>query len=99
LARRGGPALRLGGFPVDVCLMGAHPGDPGIVAHIESVSSRTESDTDRLLSAMFRGCWPGGMGDRTEPVAIEWVRRWGPRRAGLIPPPCRCVVGHCGVCN
>jgi hypothetical protein len=79
--------------------MGAHPGDPGIVTHIESVSSRTESDTDRLMSAMSRGCWPGGMGDRTEPVAIEWVRRWGPRRAGLIPPACRCVVGHCGVCN
>ncbi len=61
--------------------MGAHPGDPGIVAHIESVSSRAESDTDRLVSAIFRGCWPGGIGDRTEAVAREWVRRWGPRRA------------------
>jgi hypothetical protein len=79
--------------------MGAHPGDPGIAAHIESVSSRAESDTDRLVSAMFRGCWPGGIGDRTEAVAREWVRRWGPRRAAPVPSACRCAVGHCGVCN
>jgi hypothetical protein len=87
---------------VDTGVMGpAHPDrrDPGIAAHIESVSSRAESDTDRLVSAMFSGCWPGGMGDRTEVVAREWVRRWGPRRAGPISSACRCAVGHCGVCN
>jgi hypothetical protein len=87
---------------VDTGGMGpAHPDrpDPGIAEHIEAVSSRAESDTDRLVSTMFRSCWPGGMGDRTEAVAREWVRRWGPRRAGLIPPACRCDVGHCGVCN
>ncbi len=87
---------------VDTGGMGpAHPDrpDPGIAAYIESVSSRTDSDTDRLVSAMFGGCWPGGMGDRTEAVAREWVRRWGPRSAGMVPPTCRCAVGHCGVCN
>jgi hypothetical protein len=85
---------------VDTGGMGlAHPDPPGIAAHIESISSRAESDTDRLAAAMLRCCWPGGMGDRTEPVAVEWVRRWGPRRAGMVPSACCCAVGHCGVCN
>jgi len=79
--------------------MGAKPGDAEVLAHIESICTRAEPDTDRLVSAMFRGCWPGGMGDRTESVAREWVRRWGPRRAGSIPPACSCVVGRCHVCN
>jgi hypothetical protein len=84
---------------VDAHGMGVNPGDLDIAAHIESVSARAEPDTDRLASAMLGHCWPGGMGDRTESVAREWVRRWGPRRAGPMPPACRCATGHCGVCN
>ncbi len=84
---------------VDVSVMEAHPGDAGIAAHIELVSSRAETDTDRLAATMLRFCWPGGMGDRTNLVALEWVRSWGPRRAGPVPPACSCVVGHCRVCN
>jgi hypothetical protein len=79
--------------------MGAKPDDPEVLAHIESICVRAEPDTDRLVAAMLRRCWPGGTGDRTETVAIEWVRRWGPRRAGSIPPACGCVVGRCHVCN
>jgi hypothetical protein len=79
--------------------MGAKPGDPEVVTHIESISTRAESDTDRLVLAMLGRCWPGGTGDRTETVAIEWVRRWGPRRAGPIPTACRCAAGRCHVCN
>jgi len=79
--------------------MEAHPGDPEIAAHIESVSTRDQSDTGRLVSAMLGRCWPGGTGDRTEAGALEWVRRWGPQRAGPIAPACRCAVGRCRVCN
>ena len=99
--RRGLAALTSRCERVDTCGMGRPPGSPrsGIAAHIESVSSRAELGYRRLVSAMLRGCWPGGTGDRTESVAREWVRRWGPRRAGPLPPACRCAVGHCGVCN
>jgi hypothetical protein len=79
--------------------MGATPGDPEVVAHIESICTRAESDTDRLVLAMLRSCWPGGMGDRTEAVALEWVRRWGPRGVGVLPPTCSCKFGRCRVCN
>lgn len=79
--------------------MGAKPGDQEVLAHIESICTRAESDTDRLVATMLRGCWPGGMSDRTEGIALEWVRRWGPRRAGPIPSACRCAVGRCHVCN
>jgi len=79
--------------------MEAHSGDPAIAAHIESVSSRAQPDTVRLLAAMLCFCWPGGIGDRSEPAALEWVRRWGPRRAGPVLPVCSCAVGRCRLCN
>ncbi|HEV3033784.1 MAG TPA: hypothetical protein VGX72_03240 [Solirubrobacteraceae bacterium] len=79
--------------------MGANPGDLDIAAHIESVSARDEPDTDRLAASMLSHCWPGGTGDRTETVARDWVRRWGPRRAGPVASACQCAAGRCGVCN
>jgi hypothetical protein len=79
--------------------MEAHPADPAIAAHIESVSSRAQPDTDRLLAAMLCFCWPGGIGDRSEPGALEWVRSWGPRCSGPIAPVCSCAVGRCRLCN
>ena len=79
--------------------MADHPGDTQIAAHIESISTRSESDTELLVAAMLRHCWPGDSADRTEPVALAWVRRWGPRRVGLIPPSCSCAEGRCRLCN
>jgi hypothetical protein len=84
---------------VDTGVMGTHSGDPAIIAHIELVSTRAESDADRLVSTMLSRCWPGGTGDRTEAVGVEWVRRWGPRRAGPIQSGCRCALGRCLLCN
>jgi len=48
---------------------------------------------------MLRHSWPGGSRDRSEPVALEWVRRWGPRRIGALLPACSCTAGRCRVCN
>jgi hypothetical protein len=79
--------------------MAGKPDDLAIGAHIESVCARAEPDTERLISTMLRSCWPGGTGDRSEAVALEWVRRWGPRKAGPLAPACRCALGHCAVCN
>ena len=79
--------------------MADSPCDPRIVAHIEAISARVESEAERLLSAMLRDCWPGGPVDRTDPEALDWVRRWGPRCAGPIPPACSCAAGRCLVCN
>jgi hypothetical protein len=82
---------------------GAMPDDfrrPFVLAHIERVTERGHEDADRLVAALIRRCWPGGLADRTEPAAIEWVRRWG---AGVqrIPEPdaCACREGRCRVCN
>ncbi len=79
--------------------MADHPRDHRIAAHIESISSRAESDTERLISAMLGRCWPGDSGDRTEPGALEWLRRWGPRGLEPIPLVCSCAAGRCRVCN
>jgi len=79
--------------------MADHPRNQRIPAHIESISTRAEPDTERLVSTMLRHCWPGGEGDRMEPGALEWVRRWGPRHVGVLPPACACRVGRCRVCN
>ena len=73
--------------------------DPAIATHIESVSARSLLDTDRLVAVMLGRSWPGGTPDRTDAVALEWVRRWGPRPAGVSPRVCTCARGHCALCN
>jgi hypothetical protein len=73
--------------------------DPQIKAHIQSIASRAESDTERLTSAVLHRCWPGGTGDRSVPVALEWVRRWGPRGVSPVTQACACTGGRCHVCN
>lgn len=70
-----------------------------IVAHVEAIATRTSFDTDRLARVIFRRSWPSGSADRSEPTAAEWVRRWGPRRAGPLLPGCECAAGRCTLCN
>ena len=73
--------------------------DPHIEAHITSVAARTEGETDGLVSATVRECWPGGSADRSEPWALEWVRRWGPSRSVARVLKCSCAQGRCALCN
>jgi hypothetical protein len=67
--------------------------------HIEAAAVRTELDTRRLTSRIVGLCWPGGAEDRTERVALDWVRRWSPASAGAMLPVCSCARGNCVVCN
>jgi len=70
-----------------------------VTAHIDLVSARDGAETDRLAASMLGSCWPGGVGDRTELAALQWLRRWGPGSAGFAPPSCDCGHGHCRICN
>jgi hypothetical protein len=79
-------------LPVD-----QHPDVGRVAGLIKSVSTR--ADKDQLTSAMLRHCWPGGVGDRTNAVALEWVSRWRPQRVKSPQFECRCGTGCCGVCN
>jgi hypothetical protein len=38
-------------------------------------------------------------GDRSVPVAREWLRRWAPRAFVLPLPACTCAAGRCATCN
>jgi hypothetical protein len=75
------------------------PHDRRVAAHIQSVSTRADSDTERLVSGMLRNCWPNGSFDRTEPGALEWLRRWGPQGIVQVLPVCSCPSGICHLCN
>ena len=75
------------------------PGDPELLAHIESVADRHDTDIDRLIASILVHCWPGGTGDRTQAVALEWIRRWGPHAAAPPRPACTCAGGRCTLCN
>jgi hypothetical protein len=69
--------------------------------HIAAIAARSDGDGRRLTQALAGRCWPRG-GDRTEPVAAAWLRRWGPARGGAgasLPPACACAGGICAVCN
>jgi hypothetical protein len=79
--------------------MGAHRDDPRIAAHVASVSTRDASATARLSWLIGNHCWPGGTSDHVKTAALEWVRRWGPRADGALPPICECARGRCLVCN
>jgi hypothetical protein len=55
--------------------------------------------TPAEASRLARQQWPGGLMDRSEPAALEWVRRWGPSRITADMPDCSCTHGHCAICN
>ncbi len=70
-----------------------------VAALIGSIASRTDVEARALTRELERRSWPGGTADRTEPPALEWVRRWGPGRLTASPLDCSCVEGRCAVCN
>jgi hypothetical protein len=74
------------------------PPDP-LHALIRSIAARSDDETRALIGALARRCWPVDAGDRDEPVAREWLRRWRPRPAPQALPACSCASGRCAVCN
>lgn len=71
-----------------------------VAAVVEAIDERTPAQTRFITAALVRSAWPGGIGDRVEPTALEWVRRWGPTS---VEPEyledCSCAYGRCAVCN
>lgn len=67
--------------------------------HLESAAGLGVGDSRALASLIAGACWPGGSEDRTEPVALEWLRRWHPERIAVALPACSCDSGHCALCN
>jgi hypothetical protein len=51
------------------------------------LESIADGRAERLASTASTRCWPGGGADRTEPVALEWLRRWGPAPHDAIRLP------------
>jgi hypothetical protein len=72
--------------------------DDEVLAHIASISSRTPDDDAQLADALNLRSWPGG-GDRSEPGALEWLRRWRPNGPAPMSPLCGCRSGRCLLCN
>jgi hypothetical protein len=72
--------------------------EPSVPSIVASIEGRSAFETERLVSMLERWCWPGGS-DRSEPGALEWVRRWGPSRITAQPAECSCIQGRCTVCN
>jgi hypothetical protein len=67
--------------------------------HIESAAPVSSGDLRGLASLIVGSCWPGGPADRTERIALEWLRRWHPERIAADLPACSCDTGHCVLCN
>jgi hypothetical protein len=65
---------------------------------VRSIAGRRAEHHEQVAMELLRRCWPRG-GDRTDPAALGWVRRWRPERAALSPPACACATGRCAVCN
>lgn len=78
--------------------MDERPTDP-LHRLIASVARRSDAEARELARTIARRCWPVAPADRDEPAAREWLRRWSPRPAPLLPPACSCASGRCTVCN
>jgi hypothetical protein len=67
--------------------------------HIESISARSHADVQALTEDISGRAWPGGQTDRTEPVALGWLRRWRASGPAPVAPLCGCAQGRCLLCN
>jgi hypothetical protein len=67
--------------------------------HLLSLAGRTPADHQRLTRLLVGRSWPGGEGDRSDPIGLEWVKRWRAVRAEFAIPGCECAAGRCSVCN
>jgi hypothetical protein len=78
-------------------MAGGSPDD--IRAHIESIATRSNSESRRLAQHLNRRSWPGGADDHTEPIALGWLQQWHPSGPAPATPLCACASGRCLVCN
>jgi len=65
--------------------------------HGEFAAILADARAARGAGGLLSACWPGGA-DRTEPVALNWLRHWRPARSAAPLPRCSCRAGHCAVC-
>jgi hypothetical protein len=70
-----------------------------LAQHINSAAPGGGGESERLVSLIVSACWPGGPADRTERVALEWLRRWRPEQIAAELPSCSCSTGRCVLCN
>jgi hypothetical protein len=71
-----------------------------VAALVEAIDRRTTLQTEWVTHALVRSAWPGGLADRRDRAALEWVRRWGPHATGgPFIDDCSCAQGRCAVCN
>ena len=72
--------------------------DRRITELIQAAASRSASETAALADGLADGAWPRG-GDRRDPVAVEWLRRWAPARMPAAAAEGGCATGRCGWSN
>ena len=67
--------------------------------HIDSAAPGRRAESRRIAWLILRACWPEEPDDRTDRVALDWLRR--SRREWIEPtlPSCSCATGRCVVCN
>lgn len=75
------------------------PREADVAAIAESIATRSRRQTEQLIDRLVGSTWPGGLGDRSERGALEWVRRWAPKPVDALGPECSCAGGRCGLCN
>ena len=73
--------------------------DDFIRTQIEALAARTRREDRTIVRRIQTACWPGGVADRAESVALRWLRQWRPASANLVLPACSCSRGHCALCN
>jgi hypothetical protein len=76
-----------------------HMDESELRTHLRAADGRIPGGPHSLTARVIAWCWPGGPDDRSDRVALEWVRRWRPEKSGARLPLCSCETGRCAVCN
>ena len=79
--------------------MDREPSTRDNIARQLDAAERPGSKPGRLLRDLGGMCWPGGVEDRTEPLARGWLSLCGPQLLVVETPTCRCAEGDCDICN
>jgi hypothetical protein len=72
--------------------------NPTVAQIVAEIEGRSALESSALVSRLSARCWPEAS-ERSVPVALEWVRRWGPNRQTASPADCSCALGRCAYCN
>jgi hypothetical protein len=76
-----------------------HGPDRKLLAGLVATAATSSAAGPRNLAASLDAARSPGRSDRFNAIAVEWLRRWQPKKTIVVLPQCSCPAGRCEACN